>query len=346
MRWLVSAVSVLVLSLIAMVTVLDEVPSASPDGPPIPRTGDGLRPGSVPRQYARLVLQAGSLCPAAPSAVIAAQVRQESNWDPHAVSPAGAEGISQFLPTTWPQWSTPGESPFDPSAAILAQGRYDCAIAATIAAAQQRGQLPRSVDLTSLMLAGYNAGPAAVLTARGVPPIAETRNYVQAILASAPDFAGATVSSGHVEAGSFAAREIAAAKRYLGYPYAWAGGDYFGPTRGQCVAGPAARDCEKVGFDCSGLVLYAVYVASRGEIHLGHSADQQTRHGAPVPISQLRPGDLISFTDPGSTIAHHVGIYLGDDRLLNAPESNADVRVDSLATPYYHGQTWRAVRYG
>jgi cell wall-associated NlpC family hydrolase len=165
------------------------------------------------------------------------------------------------------------------------------------------------------------------------------------ILASAPNFAGITgVSS--VAAGSFAAREIAAARKYLGTPYAWDGGDYLGPTRGQCAAGAAANDCRKVGFDCSGLVMYAVYVASHGAIRLSHSADEQTRRGSSVPIAQLRPGDVISFADPGASIAHHVGIYLGHDQLLNAPESNASVRVDSLATPYYRSQTWRAVRYG
>jgi cell wall-associated NlpC family hydrolase len=345
MRWLVVVVSVLGLGLVAMAAVFDDVPSAKASPLPIPGTGGGLRPGSVPARYARLVLEAGSMCSAAPPAIIAAQIQQESNWNPRAVSPSGAEGISQFLPTTWPTWSRAGESPFDPNAAILAQGRYDCAIATTMADAQEDGRLQKSVDLTTLMLAGYNAGPAKVLAAKGIPQIAETRGYVRVILASAPSFAGVTGGS-EVAAGSFAAREIAAARRYIGTPYAWDGGDYLGPTNGQCVGGAAANDCNKVGFDCSGLVLYAVYVATRGEIHLSHSADQQTRHGTPVPISKLRPGDLISFTDPGSTIAHHVGIYLGGNQLLNAPESNADVRVDSLATPYYHGQTWRAVRYG
>jgi cell wall-associated NlpC family hydrolase len=212
-----------------------------------------------------------------------------------------------------------------------------------MATAQSSGRLPRSLDLTSLMLAGYNAGPAAVLAAGKIPSIAETQTYVRTILAAAPQFAGATDDRA---TGSFAAREIAAAEKYLGIPYAWDGGNYLGPTRGLCVGGAAANDCNKVGFDCSGLVLYAVYVASNSKLRLPHSADEQTRGGTPVPITQLRPGDLISFTDRGASIAHHVGIYLGNDELLNAPESNAVVRVDSLASPYYRGQKWRAVRYG
>lgn len=344
MKWLVVAVSVLTLGLLAMATVLGEGAPASAGPPPIPGTGGGLLPGSVPRRYESIVTKAGSMCAAAPPAILAAQIQHESNWNANAVSPAGAEGISQFLPSTWPRWSAPGESPFDPEAAIVAQGRYDCAIARTMAAAEHRGQMPNPTDLTSLMLAGYNAGPNKVLAARGIPPIAETQNYVRSILASAPDFAGETDNSAPL--GSFAQREIAAATNYVGSPYAWDGGSYLGPTRGQCVGGPAANDCNKVGFDCSGLVLYAVYVASHGTIRLPHIADEQTRGGTPVPLNGLRPGDLISFTDPGSTTAHHVGIYLGNDQLLNAPKSNADVRIDSLSTPYYRNQEWRAVRYG
>jgi cell wall-associated NlpC family hydrolase len=276
--------------------------------------------------------------------VIAAQIQQESGWKPDAISPAGAEGISQFLPSTWPNWSQPGQSPFDPRAAIPAQGRYDCAIARTMRQAQQLGRLSKNLDLTSLMLAGYNAGPAAVVSANGVPENGQTPDYVRSILDSAPDFAGATDALAGT--GTFAAREIAAAKKYLGTPYAWAGGDFLGPTRGQCAGGAASNDCHKVGFDCSGLVLYAVFVASHGAIRLSHSADDQTRHGTPVGIGQLKPGDLISFTDPGASVAHHIGIYLGSDRLLDAPESNENVRIDSLATPYYRTQRWRAVRYG
>jgi cell wall-associated NlpC family hydrolase len=342
-KWVVAVVGMLSVSLVAMTTALDEAREAT-HTPPISRTGGGLRPGSVPKLYRNLVLQAGSQCAAAPPSVIAAQIQQESGWNPNAISPAGAEGISQFLPSTWPHWSQPGQSPFDPEAAIAAQGSYDCAIAETMSRAQTQGRLSKSIDLTSLMLAGYNAGPAAALSAHGIPQNGQTPVYVRSILDSAPDFAGATDTlSG---AGTFAAREIAAAQKYLGTPYAWAGGDFLGPTRGQCAGGAAINDCDKVGFDCSGLVLYAVYVASRGAIRLSHSADEQTRHGTPVPIGRLQPGDLISFSDPGASVAHHVGIYLGNDQLLNAPESNENVRIDSLATPYYRDQQWRAVRYG
>src|SRR5450756_3212028 len=168
---------------ILIVTVLGA--GAAPSGQAsVGGVGRGLRTGTVPSQYAALVLQAGSMCPAAPPSVIAAQIEQESGWDPHSVSPAGAQGISQFMPGTWPGWSLPGQRPFDPAAAIPAQGRYDCAIAAELEPGQQAGRYG-GTGLTSLMLAGYNAGPGAVTAAGGIPNNGETPAYVARITAGA-----------------------------------------------------------------------------------------------------------------------------------------------------------------
>ena len=174
-------VGILSLSLVAITTAIDGAPKASSHTPPIPGTSGGLRAGSVPKRYRAFVLDAGSICAAAPPSVIAAQIQQESGWNPNAVSPAGAEGISQFLPSTWPNWSRPGETPFQPAAAIAAQGRYDCAIARTMAQAQKQGRFSKSIDLTSLMLAGYNAGPYAALAAGGIPDNGQTPDYVRSI---------------------------------------------------------------------------------------------------------------------------------------------------------------------
>ena len=48
----------------------------------------------------------------------------------------------------------------------------------------------------------------------------------------------------------------------------------------------------------------------------------------------------------GASIAHHIGIYLGGDQMIDAPESGELVRVDSLTSGYYQSQQWRVVRYG
>lgn len=309
--------------------------------------GQDVKAGVVPAAYVSDVSAAGAVCAAAPPAVIAAQIQQESGWNPQAVSPAGAEGISQFMPGTWPHWSQPDQSPFDPDAAIAAQARYDCALASQMTTAQQAGRLPKSLDVTSLMLAAYNAGPAAVLADGGIPNNGQTPGYVSNILTMATSYAASPSTGGGpgAPAGSFAARLIAAAQAEIGVPYAWAGGSYTGPTRGVCTSGAGANDCHIVGFDCSGLVMYAVYQASGGTIKLPHSADAQTRMGTPVKLTDLEPGDIIGFTDPGATTAHHDGIYLGHNELLAAPQSGEDVRIDDLDTPYWKSQQWRAVRF-
>jgi cell wall-associated NlpC family hydrolase len=92
-------------------------------------------------------------------------------------------------------------------------------------------------------------------------------------------------------------------------------------------------------------VLFAAYRASGGTLRLTHFADAQWRAGTPVPLTDLRPGDVISFTRAGEDVAHHIGIYLGDDRLLNAPETGSVVRVDNLSSPTWKKQLWRAARY-
>jgi cell wall-associated NlpC family hydrolase len=300
--------------------------------------GGGLRPESVPAKYEQLVLQAGSLCAAAPPAIIAAQIQQESSWNPRAVSSAGAQGISQFLPSTWAAVAPKGTSPFDPTVAIIMQGKYDCGLAAELSPDRINGMFG-GLDLTSLMLAAYNAGSGAVRAARGIPQNGQTPGYVSSILSMAAAKFAAT--SMPMAAGSFAAREIAAARSQLGEQYCWDAGTPTGPSHG---AGGAGCGPGVVGFDCSGLVLYAVAQASGGKIVLAHSADQQTRGGQSVPLSAMQPGDIISFTYPGDIAAHHVGIYVGNNEIINAPDFGEQVRIDSLDG--YKGQSLRVARYG
>ncbi|MCD0486103.1 lytic transglycosylase domain-containing protein [Streptacidiphilus sp. ASG 303] len=141
--------------------------------------GSGLLPGAVPYAYAGWVGRAGALCAAFPPAVIAAQVKTESDWNPRAVgpAPARAQGIAQFLPAAWARYGRDDDGsgtadPLEPGDAIMAMGRYDCALAADLSTGQGSGRLRG--DLTSLALAAYNAGVGAVLAARGVPPYPET----------------------------------------------------------------------------------------------------------------------------------------------------------------------------
>ena len=126
--------------------------------------------------------------------MLGAQVEVESGWNPKAESPAGAQGLAQFMPDTWAVWGgdldEDGEgSPFDPGDALRAQARYMCHLLDTMIASGLGGDDP--LALIGLALAGYNAGPGAVLAYGGVPPYAETQDYVRAVLdkATSPDYA-------------------------------------------------------------------------------------------------------------------------------------------------------------
>ena len=92
----------------------------------------------------------------------------ESGFNPFAVSPAGAQGIAQFMPGTAASYGL--SDPFDPVAAIDAQ-------------AHLMSDLIRQLGSPELALAGYNAGPGAVEGCHCIPPYPETQAYVTRILA-------------------------------------------------------------------------------------------------------------------------------------------------------------------
>jgi hypothetical protein len=99
--------------------------------------------------------------------LLAAQLYAESNFNPFAVSGAGARGIAQFMPGTAASMGL--RDPFDPAAAIDAQ-------------AHQMHDLLARFASVPLALAAYNAGPGAVAGCGCVPPIPETQAYVARIL--------------------------------------------------------------------------------------------------------------------------------------------------------------------
>jgi cell wall-associated NlpC family hydrolase len=122
----------------------------------------------------------------------------------------------------------------------------------------------------------------------------------------------------------FAGRFIGAAIKEVGLPYVWGGGSYTGPS-GQ------APDGQGAGFDCSGLVMYAAYQASQGQIRLLHYTGDQINETQPVTWVEKRPGDLIFYTYPGESVPHHVVIYLGGDRVLQAPRTGQNVGYGTLS---------------
>jgi len=123
-------------------------------------------PGWVPAEYRALVLGAALDNGIAPP-LLAALLQAESGYDPRAVSPAGAQGIAQFMPGTARGMGL--RDPFDPRQAIPAAARL---LAGHI----------RSFGSPVLALAAYNAGAGAVRRYGGIPPYEETQAYVVRIL--------------------------------------------------------------------------------------------------------------------------------------------------------------------
>jgi hypothetical protein len=132
--------------------------------------GDGRATAAVqsfvPARYAPLIARAAQRWQVS-AHLLAAQIYAESNFNPFAVSPAGAQGIAQFMPGTAAGLGL--RNPFDAAASIDAQAHLMHDLLARF------GSVP-------LALAAYNAGPGAVAGCGCVPPFAETRAYVAKIV--------------------------------------------------------------------------------------------------------------------------------------------------------------------
>jgi hypothetical protein len=132
--------------------------------------GDGRATAAVqsfvPARYAPIIARAAQRWGVS-AQLLAAQLYAESNFNPFAVSPAGAQGIAQFMPGTAAGLGL--SNPFDAAASIDAQAHLMHDLLARFAS-------------VPLALAAYNAGPGAVARCGCVPPFAETQAYVAKII--------------------------------------------------------------------------------------------------------------------------------------------------------------------
>lgn len=118
-------------------------------------------------KYAAIIKQA-SATHNVPEKLIAAVMKQESNFNPTVVSQAGAQGLMQLMPKTAQYLGV--SNAFDPEQNIMAGAKY------------LRQMLDKFDNDPTLALAAYNAGPSRVSKYGGIPPYKETQNYVKKVM--------------------------------------------------------------------------------------------------------------------------------------------------------------------
>ncbi|WP_286901746.1 NlpC/P60 family protein [Thermocrispum sp.] len=147
----------------------------------------------------------------------------------------------------------------------------------------------------------------------------------QAALNAAGNGGGAVPSGSSKSSNALIEEVVARAMSQIGVPYAWGGGNANGPTYGIRDGGiaDAYGDYKKIGFDCSGLMIYAFAKVKP----LPHYSGYQYHAGRHVPLSQARRGDMLFW---GRNGIHHVALYLGNGQMIEAPQSGMHVRVTSV----------------
>ncbi|MBM7649569.1 cell wall-associated NlpC family hydrolase [Bacillus ectoiniformans] len=113
-------------------------------------------------------------------------------------------------------------------------------------------------------------------------------------------------------------------KQFLGLPYLWAGMSGF-------------------GFDCSGFT-YTMYHANG--ITIPRDSSVQAKNGLPVERENLQAGDLLFFAyEEGKGRVHHVGMYVGEGKMIHSPNSSTHVRIDVIDESGYGNEYAGARRY-
>lgn len=150
----------------------------------------------------------------------------------------------------------------------------------------------------------------------------EAAQAEQAAAAAAGGSAPHQAQETSAPAGAGVEAAVQRAMSQLGVQYAWGGGNAHGPTYGIRDGGVADAhgDYAKIGFDCSGLMIYAF----AGVQALPHYSGYQYEAGRKVPLSQMQRGDMLFWGNGG---IHHVAMYLGDGQMIEAPYSGGQVRV-------------------
>jgi peptidoglycan hydrolase CwlO-like protein len=174
-------------------------------------------------------------------------------------------------------------------------------------------------QIASEEAAALAAAKAQIAKAKAEAAAAATlaaSSKASAVKATATVSSSSTASAGSSSSTSSASYSsgalISYASNFLGVPYVWGG------------TTPA-------GFDCSGFVQY---VFAHFHVSLPRVAADQQKVGTYVSRENLQPGDLVFFGDP----AHHVGIYVGNGYMINAPHTGDVVRIAPLNSDFSYGR--------
>lgn len=117
---------------------------------------------------------------------------------------------------------------------------------------------------------------------------------------------------------------ISSAKALLGTPYVWGG-----------------ESLAEGGFDCSGLT-YFVY--KKVGITLNRISADQAKQGTTVSKANLQPGDLVFYSFQGTSNIDHVGIYIGNNKMIHSPKAGDTVKTTDISTSYWQSRFVTAKR--
>ncbi|GGW17319.1 hypothetical protein GCM10010264_72330 [Streptomyces globisporus] len=226
-----------------------------------------------------------------------------------------AVGPFQFLPQTFRSMGRDGNG----DGAVDPHNADDAGLGAAVYLCGEGRNLRDDRQLRSALFA-YNRSDAYV---------AEVAGWIDR-------YDAAATSGGGVGSATGDARTVLdAALSQRGVPYSWGGGNARGKSRGVCCS-PGGQDGRQVvGFDCSGLTVYAF---ARAGVSLPRLAADQAGVGRRIPASAgfkaLKPGDLVFFgyVPARDSSIYHVGIYVGDGQMINAPRPGGKVRIDPLSS--------------
>jgi len=187
-------------------------------------------------------------------------------------------------------------------AAVVATTTAAAALVAVLPAATASAA-PAAPATAPASAPAFPAAPAAIPAAFAVPAAQPVTLPVAPVALTTPAPAAAVPTAVNVSAVNLAMSK-------LGAPYRWG------------AAGPNA-------FDCSGLVSWAYKNVG---VSLPRTSRAMSTVGTPVAKADLRPGDLVFFYTPVS----HVGMYIGDGKIVHASSSKSPVKVSSMAGMPFH----------